>query len=266
MNIHINMKFLVVADKFDTAGRNILMQLLDLEQIDYLVTHGSCTDNKNLDMSIINKFDFIIFASKHKSEKSEKTLCVHSPGNFREIWGGGESGRLNPASALFNRHLFECLNSEKEKSELDKYKVTLECTHHGPLIDIPCVFIEVGGGETEWRDRRATFIVAKAIREAINTYKENPYREVGIGIGGPHYCPSFNKTQVNSNVAIAHIIPKYVAPITETMILEALNQTIEEVDFAVLDWKGLGKSEDRQKIIDILEKNYIRWKRTSELK
>ena len=31
-----------------------------------------------------------------------------------------------------------------------KYKLTLECTHHGPLIEKPCVFIEIGSTETEW--------------------------------------------------------------------------------------------------------------------
>ncbi len=260
------MKFLIVADKFDVAGRNILTQLLDLERVEYMITHGSCLDNKNLDIDSIKKFDMVIFASKHSSKSGEKTLSIHSPGNFKEVWGGGEEGRVSVASALFNKHLFECLVKEKESSELDKYKVTMECTHHGPLIDVPSVFIEVGGSETEWRDRRATFVIAKAIREAINTYKPNKYREVAIGIGGGHYCPIFNPIQLKSNVAIAHIIPKYVSEITEKMILESINQTVEEVDFAVLDWKGLGKSEDRQRIIDILEKNYIRWKRSGEIK
>ena len=259
------MKFIIVANKFDTAGRNILAQLLDLEPFDYSVASGDILDKKNLDLEKINKYDFVIFASKHKSEKSEKTLSVHAPGNFKEVWGGGEVGRLNPASALFQKHLFETLIKEKEKSELDRYTVTLEVTHHGPLIDRPAVFIEVGGSETEWKDKRATFVLAKTIREAIKTFKVNQHREIAIGIGGPHYCPNFNKIEEKSNVAIAHIIPKYVLPITEEMITEAINQTIEEVDFAILDWKGLGKSEDRQKIIDILEKNYIQWKKVSEI-
>lgn len=259
------MKFLVVANKFDTAGRNILAQLLDLEYFDYLIANDDILDSKNLDMEKINKYDLIIFASKHKSEKHEKTLSVHSPGNFKEVWGGGEQGRLNPASALFCKHLFETLIKEKEKSELNRYSVTMEVTHHGPLIDRPAIFIEVGGSELEWKDKAATFVIAKTIREAIKTFKVNPHREIAIGIGGPHYCPSFNKIQEKSNVAIAHIIPKYVSPITESMITEAINQTTEEVDFAILDWKGLGKSEDRQKIINILEENYIQWKKVSEI-
>lgn len=259
------MKFLIVGSKSDPASRNIITNLMDLGQFEYLIIDDEMLVTENLDSGKIRQYDLIIFASKHKSEKKEKTLSVHSPGNFREVWGGGKPETLSQASALFQKHLFECLNKEAKEADL-KYNVTLECTHHGPLLEVPCVFIEIGGGEEEWKDRRASFVVAKTLRKAIETYKENPYQEIGIGIGGPHYCPGFNKIQLNSNVALAHIIPKYVAPITEKMILEAINKTSEEVDFAVLDWKGLGNSVERKEIIEILEKNYIQWKKTSEIK
>ena len=49
------------------------------------------------------------------------------------------------------------------------------------------------------------------------------------------------------------------------MVLESINKTIEEVDFVVLDWKGLGKAEDRDNLIQILERNYIQWKKTGEI-
>jgi D-aminoacyl-tRNA deacylase len=108
--------------------------------------------------------------------------------------------------------------------------------------------------------------LAKTISDTIENFKENPYNEIAIGIGGPHYCPEFTKLQLNSNVAISHIIPKYVAPITEEMIKQAWEKTQEEPDFAIVDWKGLGKSEERQKVIEILEKNYISWKKIKEIK
>lgn len=259
------MNFLIVGSKFDPASRNIIMNLMDIGNFNYHFIDGDMTKTENLDQNTINKYDLVIFASKHKSEKKEKTLSIHAPGNFHEVWGGGLKERLNPASALFQKHLFEILNKNTEESKL-KYNVTLECTHHGPLIDKPAVFIEIGGSEEEWKDKKASFCIAKTIREAIETYSPNPYREIAIGIGGPHYCPIFNKLQLNSNSAFAHIIPKYVQPISEEMILEAFNQTIEEVDFAVLDWKGLGRSEERKKIIDILEKNYIPWKKSGQVR
>ncbi|MDA3836659.1 MAG: hypothetical protein PF542_03475 [Nanoarchaeota archaeon] len=261
------MKFLIVGSKTDPASRNIIMNLMDLVKgFEYHIIDGDMLKSENLNHEKIAKYDLVIFASKHKSEKSEKTLSIHSPGNFKDVWGGGREGRLSPASALFNKHLFEVLKKQVYESDLSRYSVTLEVTHHGPLIERPSVFIEVGGSEMEWKDRAASFVIAKTIREAVETFKENHYLEVGIGIGGPHYCPIFNGLQNTSNVAFAHIIPKYVAPITERMILEAFNQTVEEVDFAVIDWKGVGKADERNEIIRILEKNYIPWKRASAVK
>jgi len=148
---------------------------------------------------------------------------------------------------------------------LKDYKITLEATHHGPLIDKPCLFIEIGSTETQWVDRKAGFVIATTIRDTIEEFKPNPYAEVAIAIGGPHYCPNFNKLQLNSNVAIAHVIPSYSIPITKEMIQQAMDNTEEEVDFAVLDWKGLGKAESRQEVLKILDELYLDYKKTGEI-
>ena len=272
-------KYLVVASKKDPAGVNITNQLnqfrpnpvlsgmsKDKPSFDFYLVEEDILHEENLDMEKINKYDFVIFVSKHESGSKEKTLSIHSPGNWREARGGGKSGKVSRASALFNKTMFENLNQEVGESGLNnRYNVTLECTHHGPLIDKPCLFIEIGSGEEQWKDKAAGFALAKVINKTIDEFRENPYREVGIGLGGPHYCPNFNKIQRDSNVALAHVIPGYMIPITEDMINEAWEKTLEEVDFVVLDWKGLGKSEQRQELINILEKNYIQWKKTSEI-
>ncbi|MFH1607744.1 MAG: D-aminoacyl-tRNA deacylase [archaeon] len=270
-------KYLIIASKKDLAGANITTNLSQFRQnplfsslgdkpnFDFYLIEDETIYTKNLDLNKINHYDFIIFASKHKSEKNEKTLSIHAPGNFRTSDYGGEKEKLCPTSALFQKQIFEKLNANAKEHNLKDYKITLECTHHGPLINKPCIFIEIGSTENEWKDRRAGFVLAKTIRDMIEGFEENPYNEIAIGLGGPHYCPNFNKIQLNSNVALSHIIPQYAMPITEEMIKEAIAKTQEEVDFAVLDWKGLGISEQRQQVIDILEKNYIAWKRTSEI-
>jgi len=141
----------------------------------------------------------------------------------------------------------------------------LEATHHGPLINKPCLFIELGATQTEWKDKRAAFILAKTISKTLDEFKPNPYHEIAVGIGGPHYCPNFNKVQAKSNIAISHIIPQYAMPITEENILESIEKTDEEVDFVLLDWKGIGQAEQRDTVVEILDKNHIRYKRTSEI-
>ena len=271
-------KYLIIASKKDKAGINITTNLSQFRKnplmssmgkepsFDFYLIDDEIIYTKNLDLEKINKYDFIIFASKHKSEKKEKALCVHAPGNWRDSNLGGEKTKVCQTSALFQKQIFEKLNANAKEHSLDeKYKVTLECTHHGPLINKPCIFIEIGSTETEWTDRKAGFVLAKTINQIIKEFKENPYNEVAIGIGGPHYCPNFNKVQLNSNVAVSHVIPQYALPLDEEMIKQAIDKTQEEVDFALLDWKGLGNSKQRKQVTDILDKLYVSYKRTSEV-
>lgn len=270
-------KYLVVASKKDKAGMNICTNLEQFREnpilsswaqkpsFDFYFVEEEIIFTENLNMEKINQYDFIIFASRHRSEKGEKTLSVHSPGNFRKAEYGGIQGKVCMASALFNKMLFEKLNENIKKLDFKDYKATLEVTHHGPLIDKPCVFIEIGSTEIEWGNRRAGFVIAKTIEETIDEFKENKYREIAIGLGGPHYCPIFNPLQLKSNVAISHVISEYNMPISESMILEAIKKTYEDVDFVLIDWKGLGKSEQRQQVVDILEENHIQWKKTSDI-
>jgi D-aminoacyl-tRNA deacylase len=271
-------KFLIVASKKDKAGINITTQLSQFRQnpllssmgnkpsFDFYLVEDEIIFDESYDKLKFEKYDFIIFASKHQSEKGEKSLCVHTPGNFREAKYGGTTGKVCPASGVFNKQLFENLNKIAKQHELDKrYNMTMEATHHGPLIDKPCVFIEIGSSDMEWSDRRAAWVIAKTILETIETYKENPYNEVTVAIGGPHYCPNYNKIQLNSNIAISHVIAQYNFPIDENTIKEAIDKTEEEIEFFLLDWKGLGSSEQKQHLLEILDKNYIRYKKTSEI-
>jgi D-aminoacyl-tRNA deacylase len=271
-------KYLIVASKSDKAGINITTALSqfrknplltgmgDKPNFDFYLVDGETIFNEILDLEKIEKYDFIIFASKHESKKGGKTLSVHAPGNWRIAQMGGESGKICRSSAFFQKQLFNNLNIKTEENLLKDYQVTLECTHHGPLINKPCVYIEIGATSFEWEDRRAAFAVAQSIRDTIEKFKENPYNEIAIGIGGPHYCPNFNELQLKSNYAFSHIIPEYASPISEEMIQEAIEKTQEEVDLAILDWKGISGVEERKKVIEILDKLYIRYKRTSEAK
>jgi D-aminoacyl-tRNA deacylase len=271
-------KYLVVSAKTDLAGMNIaqnlsqfkenpvLANLKDSPNFDIYLAEDEVIHNKNLDLEKINKYDFIIFATKHKSEKGTKSLSVHAPGNWRNADYGGEKGKICKISAMFQKQMFELLKKYADENFISReYEITLECTHHGPLIEKPCIFIEIGSSERDWKDRRAGFVIAKTIRDVIKNFKPSLYNEVAIAIGGPHYCPNFNLIQLNSNVAISHIIPQYSLPVDEKMIREAIDNTEEEVDFALIDWKGIGNAESRKQIIDILDKLYIRYKRIGEI-
>ena len=270
-------KYLIIASKKDLAGINITTQLSQFREnpvlssmkqssaFDFYLIDEEVIYTENLDLEKIKQYDFVIFASKHKSEKRERTLSIHAPGNWRKNELGGEGGKICKTSALFQKQIFTKLMTNADKYHLRDYKVTLECTHHGPLIDKPCIFIEIGSTENEWRDRKAAFVIAKTISEIINEFNENPYNEIAVGIGGPHYCPNFNKIQLKSNIAISHIIPEYALPLTEEMLKQAIEKTEEEIDFVLLDWKGLGHAGERKRILNILDTLYLQNKRTSEI-
>ncbi|MBW6442781.1 D-aminoacyl-tRNA deacylase [Patescibacteria group bacterium] len=258
-------KFLIVASKEDKAGINITTQLSQFGDFKFYLPEKEIIYTENLDLEKLEPFDFIIFASKHESQNKERTLSVHPPGNWRSPDFGGEKLIACKSSALFFKQLFAKINENKTNYKLDKYALSMEATHHGPLIDKPCIFVEIGSTEEEWKDRKAAFVIAKSISETISEFKENPYNEIAIAIGGPHYCPNFNKIQLTSNVAISHIIPSYVIPVSEDMIKEAINKTEEEVDLVLLDWKGLGKAEQRNELLKILDNLYLQYKKTGEI-
>src|SRR4030043_375529 len=258
--------YLVIASKLDKAGINITTQLSQFGSFNFYLIDDEVIYTENLDLEKISHYDFIIFASRHASSNPDvhKTISIHAPGNVRKADCGGQAGRICKTSAMFQKQLFEKLKENLEKFPM-KYELTLECTHHGPLINKPCVFVEIGPTEKEWKDRKASFVVAKAISEIINDFNENPYNEIAIGIGGSHYCPGFNRIQMNSNIALSHIIPNYVFPLTEEMIQEAIAGTEEDIDLFLLDWKGLGNEEQRKQTLDVLNKFYIQKKKISEV-
>lgn len=255
-----------MACRKDKAGMNIVAHLDDrgYKDIELIDEEGIYTES--LDMEKLNQYDLIIFASKHSSDSGEKTLTVHAPGNWRSADMGGERGKVCKTSAQFLKQAFEKLDKNAKELNLDRYHVTMEVTHHGPLIDKPCLFIEIGSSESEWSDRKAGFVVAKAILETIEQFEERPHNETAIAIGGPHYCPNLNGIQLRSNVAISHIIPQYALPLTEEMVEEAIEKTEEEVDLFLLSWKGIGNSERREEVIRILDRFNIPKRKTGEIR
>jgi D-aminoacyl-tRNA deacylase len=250
------MRFVVLASKKDRAGRNIFSKLkVSKKLIEEESIYAEKID-KRLDA------DFIIFATKHKSKSGRKTLSCHAPGNWKEAKFGGKEKRVCKTSSIFLKRLFKNLNLEKK--DLD-YETTLEVTHHGPLIEKPCCFIEIGSSEKHWGEEEAGDVIARTIEKTINEYNKEGKSIPAIGIGGPHYCPSFNKIQLKSKYALSHIIPQYIFPINKEIILEAKNKTLEKVKLAIIDWKGL-RGRERRETIKILNQLNLPHKKSSDIK
>ena len=194
------------------------------------------------------KMDLVIFVSRHASQSGFPTLSVHVSGNLgkAELGGLPKSVSVCPASAM-KEALLE-LAKAKDESNLS-YEVSYECTHHGPSLDVPTMFAELGSSPEQWKDLQAAEAVAHAAMKAAT--KDTKYPTV-LGVGGPHYNERFTRIALTTNRAFGHIISKYAAPsIDPEVIKQCVQRTVEHVESAVFDWKSL-RAADRNKIISAL--------------
>lgn len=253
----------------DEAGVNIaenLIRLYDFEMLDETF-HGQPTYIKKIrdkevklieirdepiNAQYIDKLfdpELIVFLSKHSSKSGIPTLCVHTPGNFKEAHLGGLPGKISisPANAM-RRALQEMF---RMRGEYDlKYEFSYECTHHGPSLDSPTMFVEVGSSEKQWRDKYAAMAVAKAAIESVN--RRDKCTAV-IGIGGPHYNKKFTDLALKDEFAFGHMIPNYAIPYVDLEIIkQCVSRTLEEVELAVLDWKGI-KGAFKKRLLEFVE-------------
>ncbi len=254
------MKFAIVASKKDPAALNIIQNLKKLDcKLPIYFTEKEIIFAENINETI--NADFLIFASKHQSQKEIKTLSVHAIGNWNKAEFGGKAQTLCSTSSLILKNFFQTLN---KTNNLD-YEVSLEVTHHGPFVKTPCLFIEIGSTKKQWQDKKAGEIIAKTIIKSTKNQKKGKYK-VAIGVGGPHYCSNFNQIQLENKFAISHIIPEYAFPLKKQMIEQAISKTAEKIDCFLIDWKGLGNSKQRKNVLEILKEFDLETLKTREAK
>lgn len=244
------MKIVILASNKDKASLNI-GRFLD----DVYYFNEEPINLDNIDDEI--NADFFIFISKHQSKDGIPSLTVHTPGNFGKAETGGFDSELCIAPACYLKEAFLELN----KIDLP-FEKTLECTHHGPFLNKPCIFIEIGSTLKEWENEDAGKAIANVVKKLL-MIKPSEHK-IGFGIGGTHYCSVFNKIILKTDIAVGHICPKYhLKNLNKEMILKAISRTKEKVDFVILDWKGLGTHKAR--IVSILNELGLNYKRSDQI-
>ena len=261
---------LLIASEKDVASVNIANKLL--ENYDFEETSDIFDENpiyvlklRNREIRLVytkkdliytqNITDYfrpelIIYISRHSSASGKPTLSVHTPGNLTEDAGYGglpKKVSVSPANAM------RSALKEMERLRLEwnlKYAVCYECTHHGPSLDVPTMFVELGSSLMQWRDLKAAEAVAHAAIKAATSKEECM---AVLGIGGPHYNEKFTKMALTEEVAFGHIIPKHIVGMIDVEVLrQCIEKTLERVELAVLDWKGI-RGADKQPLIEKLE-------------
>ena len=161
---------------------------------------------------------------------------------------GGKKQTLVKTSPRLNTELLRILDKNAKKANT-YHTVCFEVTHHGPYLEVPTLFIEVGSNEEEWNNKKPAEIVAETL---IELFKKYHYEEdlpkdipVLIGIGGGHYAPRFTDVALEKKAAFGHMIPTYQIEngnINTEMLQKAIDAT-PNFKGIYIHRKGLKKSQ-----------------------
>jgi D-aminoacyl-tRNA deacylase len=194
----------------------------------------------------------VVFISRHSSLSGTPTLSVHTPGNLNEAKLGGIAQTVSIAPSNAMREVLKVLMKTRMEKSL-QYEVSYEGTHHGPCLNVPVMFTELGSSTAQWEDREAAEAVAQASMEAISKFKRTTSTRTTLGIGGPHYNKKFTKVALEQEVAFGHMIPKYaISTLTTDVLRQCVTKTLEKVEYVTLDWKGI-KGDDKPKVLHMLD-------------
>ncbi|MEM4633697.1 MAG: D-aminoacyl-tRNA deacylase [Candidatus Anstonellaceae archaeon] len=260
------MKPLVVISKENPASQNIKSALFELESLNevgegfWSAKEFDIAEYSGSIVEIVPKHDaqYYIFASTHKSASQTPCLTVHTPGNWGSADLGGKPKTLNIAYASKVKAIAQSL--AKHAAGLEGWQVSVEVDHHGPSLQRPVVFAEIGSSEREWQNAKAGIAVAQAILDAIRSNRIFPSF---VGFGGTHYAPKFTPKIIGSEVAFGHIISGYAIErdgCDLQMVLQAFEKNVEKPKGAMVDWKGL-KKEAKDALISHLESLGIEWQK-----
>jgi D-aminoacyl-tRNA deacylase len=267
---------LLVHSTQDIAGTNIAKQILkhqsftktgqtfqdnpvytatiNQQTVTFVALTEEAVNAQNLPENFPNH-QLIIFLSRHSSQSGTPTLSVHTPGNFADAELGGLPKTLSVSPANAMHTALKALRRQKQEKQLN-YAVSYECTHHGPSLNVPTMFVELGSSPTQWNDLIAADAVAQATLETIKNFPNSKSPAV-LGIGGTHYNQKFTNMALNDEAAFGHMIPKYAIPTVNAALLQqCIQKTMEKVQYAILDWKGI-KSHDKPNLLAALQENLL---------
>jgi D-aminoacyl-tRNA deacylase len=262
------MKTAIIISNQDMAGKNIKTNLLEmfdfvefenekfennkvyeLENIRLYTTEKDSIYCENIDEVI--DADLFVFATQHSSDSEKLSLCVHTPGNWNKAELGGAKRKVNFSAV---NHVKSAFLKIKELAKEQNHMVAVEQTHHGPEMQKPVFFIEIGNNENYWGKKELGKIIAKALMHAI----KNPtkVKEVGIILGGGHYNQAAEKILMQTDIGISHICAKFLLEdLDKEIIMQSIAKSEPKASMIILDWKGLGQYKQHvKKIVEEIEK------------
>ena len=104
---------------------------------------------------------------------------------------------------------------------MNDFDLTLETTHHGPWIETPSLFIEIGSTAKTWGHHEAAKLLAGIIHRglgldgSLGLGKWEGEGKVVVTLGGGHYAPRGNLLASHDHVWIGHMLATYALPFSK---------------------------------------------------
>ena len=222
-------------------------------------------DANGLDVELrntIGEFDALIFLSKHASVSGIPTFCLHTQGNWGSAKLGGSPQTLGVTPVVLKNLLYQQMVTQNTTN----FDVVHEGTHHGPDLEIPTIFYEIGSTEKEWSNPVYAQFMVSVFFDVLEQYDgEQSSLPVILGIGGSHTCSNFNRLSAEGKILVGHVAPNYaVNSLTVEMVRQAITKTTLPSQI-VVDWKALN-SEMRHFVSNVLCKSNISFEKLKSLK
>lgn len=162
----------------------------------------------------------IIFPSRHSAASGNASLTLHPIGTMQvphdEVpqFGGkaADCPPPNPRIAAWWREM------NRVASDFEGFDLSLETTHHGPWVETPSLFIEIGSTDETWGHEGAAKLLAGIIYRGLGLDGSaglgnwNEKGLVVVTLGGGHYAPRGNALAMHPDVWIGHMLATYALP------------------------------------------------------
>ncbi len=171
--------------------------------------------------------DPLVVICRHESSSRKPSLTVHYPGNpSMEVMGGKPETLGYSYPSLGSSIYREILKIE------DPIEKVFEATHHGPTLDVPIIFAEIGSSPEMWNNEE---LVEKFVRAILRALDNTPTCEdIVVGFGGPHYARDFSSFAEKS--CLGHVISKYyVKEVSVDVIRQAVLKSVDRTKKVLLN-------------------------------
>lgn len=171
--------------------------------------------------------DEIIFPSRHSAASGRPSLTLHPVGVMQLDTNaippyGGKAGDAPPPSPRLASWWQELIRVSKQTDSVEDFDTSLEVTHHGPWLEVPSLFIEVGSTADTWGHLGAANLLADIIHRGLGLDGSagfgswdpqiNKGQPVLITLGGGHYAPRANNLGLRPGLRIGHMLATYALP------------------------------------------------------